>query len=100
MFVVADVPQALVRRDQAFYVAAAVGVRLDRPPRQHQFEDAQHLPGDLDIVDVARMVERDQQLVLEPARVSSSGRAGARQCRAGLALGVVRILAAHIIYDS
>ena len=58
-----QVPEPLVRGDQAFHVASTRAVRRQRPTRQHHFQDVQKLLGDLEVALVAGVMECDQDLV-------------------------------------
>jgi hypothetical protein len=59
-----------MRGHQAFDVTAAVAARGDRSAAQHGLRDEQQLLGDVEIGQVARLVERDQDLVGQSTAVA------------------------------
>ena len=76
-----QVPQALVRRDQAFHVAPAVAVRGQRAARQHHLQDVQKLLGDFEVGLVASVMEGDQDLVRQPPAVARGPPRRRQACR-------------------
>ncbi len=65
-----QVPEALMRGDEALDAAAAVAVGVGWAPGQHDLENAQQVLGNLKIRGVAGMVERDQHLIGKPTSVA------------------------------
>jgi hypothetical protein len=59
-----QVPQTLMRSDQAFHVPPPRAAWREGPTRQHHFQNVQQLLGDLEISLIARMMEGYQDLVL------------------------------------
>ncbi len=55
--------------DETLDAAAAVAIDVGRAPGQHDFEDIQEVLGDLQVGRVAGVVECDQDLVRQPARM-------------------------------
>ena len=76
-------------RDEAFHIATAVGIGLSRFARQHEFEDVQHVPCDLDVCNVAGVMEGDEQFVLEPTSISANWNSGLRSSQTFCSADVV-----------
>lgn len=66
---VAQVPEALMRRDQALDAAAAVAVLAALPPRGHQLQGRQQQSRDIQVSEVAGMMKARKKLVEKPPRV-------------------------------
>ena len=66
-------PEPLMRGDQTLHVLPARPIRCERLARQHHFQNAQQLVGNLKIPLVACLVERDEDLVRQPTRVAYRG---------------------------
>ncbi len=69
-FRVAEVPEALMRGDQAFDAFAAVGVGGDGAAGEHAFQDVEELLADFVVALVAGVVEGDENFVRQPAAIA------------------------------
>ncbi len=69
---VAQVPQPLMGRDQAFDAAAAAHVPGRRASHQHQVQRAKQAIRHHEVVDVAGMVESDEYLVRQAAALTEN----------------------------
>jgi len=63
VFGVAQVPEPLMRGDKAFHVAPAIAVAGEGAAHRHHFQDAQKMLGDIQVIGVAGLMKRDQNLV-------------------------------------
>jgi hypothetical protein len=57
------VPESLVGGDQGLHGAAAIGLDLARPAREHCFENLEELLRHLKLLLIAGLVESDQNLI-------------------------------------
>lgn len=72
----AQMPQPLVGGNQAFQGTPAVLLGWNTAPRQHRFESFEQLLGNHQILRVARVMERDKNLVRQtPALPRTTGTA-------------------------
>ncbi len=76
LFRVAQMPKALMRRNQALNAFAAVGIRRHGSAGEHGFQNMEQLLGNLIIALVAGMVEGEQDFIGQPAAVAWRTRAG------------------------
>ncbi len=67
---VLEVPEPLIGGDEPLHAAPALLVRCRRPPREHELENMEQLLSDLEVLLIAGLVESDQDLVREPARMA------------------------------
>src|SRR4051794_6920581 len=81
-----QMPEPLMRGNEALHVAPSGAVRRQRPARQHHLQNVQQLLGHLEIRLVAGMVERDQDLVRQATRVTGGAARPALAPRALFAL--------------
>lgn len=77
--------------DEAFHVTAAIGVRLRRLARQHQFDDVQDVPGNLYVSHIASVMKRHKKFVFEPASIPANWNNDLRSSRGFNSTNVVFI---------